>query len=92
MKVDEPNKHINKFNGVYNLKERHDSKFTREIHLENKNMLLKGMSLQNTKHVVGIAVYTGMETKIMKNMIKAAYKFSKIEQKTSGLVVKVFVF
>ena len=48
--------------------------------------------MQNTKHVVGIAVYTGMETKIMKNMTKPEYKFSKIEKKTSGFVLKVFVF
>ena len=31
MKVDEPNRDVYKFNGVYNLKEGRDSKFTREI-------------------------------------------------------------
>ena len=40
-------------------------------------MLLKGSSLRNTEWVIGIAVYTGHETKIMKNSSKSKNKRSK---------------
>jgi magnesium-transporting ATPase (P-type) len=90
--IDEPNNVVNSFNGVYKVKEKHDANFTRDIEVENRNILLKGMSLQNTTHIDGIAVYTGMETKIMKNMVKPKYKFSRLEVKTSGFVLKVFMF
>jgi len=35
--------------------------------LSEKQLLLKGASLQNTDWVIGLVVYTGEETKIMLN-------------------------
>ena len=34
------------------------------VSLSNDNVVLRGMSLRNTEHVTGIAVYTGHDSKI----------------------------
>lgn len=34
-----------------------------------KNLLLRGSQLRNTEWVVGLVVYTGMETKVMMNTV-----------------------
>jgi phospholipid-transporting ATPase len=39
-------------------------------------MLLRGSSLRNTDWVIGIAIYTGHETKIMRNSSNARFKMS----------------
>lgn len=57
-------------------------------------MILRGSKLRNTSYVYGITVFTGHETKIMKNSAKAKYKFSKLEKysnKAIGLVVLVML-
>lgn len=38
------------------------------------------MSLRNTEYIVGVAIYTGNETKIYKNSTKSKYKTSKLMQ------------
>ena len=47
--------------------------------LNANNLLLRGMSLKNTDHIYGIVVFTGHETKVMKNNITPHYKFSGLE-------------
>lgn len=41
--------------------------------------LLKGSILRNTEWILAVAVYTGHQTKVMKNSLKARAKKSKIE-------------
>jgi phospholipid-transporting ATPase len=43
-------------------------------------MLLRGSSLKNTEWIYGVIVYTGHETKIMKNSVKSKAKLSKLEK------------
>ena len=40
------------------------SEYKDSIPLSNDNILLRGMSLRNTQHIIGVVVYTGHETKI----------------------------
>jgi len=35
--------------------------------LNGKNLLLRGAFLRNTKWIIGVVVYTGEDTKIMRN-------------------------
>ena len=35
--------------------------------LNHKNLLLRGSKLKNVKWAIGITVYTGVDTKVMKN-------------------------
>jgi phospholipid-translocating ATPase len=43
-------------------------------------ILLRGSSLRNTDYIYGIVVYTGHETKVMKNQVQSKAKFSKLER------------
>ena len=50
-------------------------------------MLLRGSSLKNTAWIYGIVVYTGHETKIMKNSIALRSKLSKLERATNRYIL-----
>lgn len=49
-------------------------------------ILLRGTSLRNTEWIYGVAIYTGHETKVMKNSAKNKPKFSKIEIATNKFI------
>ena len=42
-------------------------------------MLLRGSSLRNTGWIIGAVVYTGHDTRIMRNSVGSKQKFSKLE-------------
>lgn len=50
-------------------------------------VMLRGSSLRNTAWVYGIAVFTGHETKIMKNSTRAKAKRSMIERSTNAYIL-----
>ena len=47
--------------------------------------------VKNTSWVIGLVVYTGHETKIIKNSPKALVKFSKLEDLLNWLMVGLIV-
>ena len=61
------------------------------IPLGPDNLLLRGSSLRDTEFVLGLVIYSGSETKIMMNSIKAKYKFSRLENLTSRSIMTIFV-
>jgi magnesium-transporting ATPase (P-type) len=44
-------------------------------------MLLRGAYLRNTEWILGVVVYTGLDTKIMKNAEPSKIKTSDLEKK-----------
>lgn len=65
-----PNPYLYKFNGQVKTN-------TNEIiPVNDNNFILRGCSLQNTELIYGLVAYTGHETKIMLNSIKARAKKS----------------
>ena len=70
-------------------------KFEGNLHLQNgevvpmgtDQILLRGSSLRNTEWVYGVCVFTGHETKIMKNGTKSRPKKSKIEIATNRYII-----
>lgn len=44
------------------------------LSLDIDQMLLRGSSLRNTEFIYGIAVYTGHDTKVMKNSANSRVK------------------
>lgn len=60
--------------------------------LDHNSMLLRGTSLRNTEWVYGIVIYTGHDSKIMKNSSKSRTKFSKLETQTNKQIILIFLF
>lgn len=50
------------------------------LSLSTENLLLRGSSLRNTDWVIGAVVYTGHDTRIMRNSVSSKQKFSKLEK------------
>lgn len=57
--------------------------------LSADQVLLKGSILRNTDWCLGIAVYTGHQTKVMQNSLKARVKKSKIELQTNTYIILI---
>lgn len=64
----------------------------KEIYCDLKNLVLKGCVIKNTDHVYGIAVYTGKNTKIMKNSKQVVFKMSKVLKIMNKLLYSLFIF
>jgi magnesium-transporting ATPase (P-type) len=62
-----------------------------KISLNTDYVLLRGMSLRNTEHVYGVVVFTGHETKVMKNSAAPKYKFSSLEKLTNKSIYIIFL-
>jgi magnesium-transporting ATPase (P-type) len=62
-----------------------------KLSLGADNLMLRGSSLKNTEYVYGIAVFTGHDTKIMKNSAAAKYKFSSLEKLMNKTLIVVFL-
>jgi phospholipid-transporting ATPase len=52
-------------------------------------ILLRGSCLRNTEYIYGVVVFTGHETKIMKNSARSRAKFSKLERSTSKYILVI---
>ena len=60
LKYEEPNSNMNSFNGRLKLES-----FPRASDINLENFVMRGATVKNVKHVYGLVVYTGMETKMM---------------------------
>ncbi|XP_076825028.1 putative phospholipid-transporting ATPase IA isoform X3 [Clavelina lepadiformis] len=74
-----PNRHLYDFCG--NIKLGGDS--GRSIPLGPDQMLLRGAMLRNTQWIYGVVVYTGHESKLMKNAKRAPLKMSNLDRTTN---------
>lgn len=54
--------------------------------------MLRGSYVRNTKSAFGVVVYTGMDTKIMKNSKKPPHKVSNVMKKMNKMLYTVFAF
>jgi magnesium-transporting ATPase (P-type) len=59
--------------------------------LDNRSMMYRGSKLVNTKWVYGVAIFTGNQTKIMKNNIRGRFKQSSMEDTLNRIILCVFV-
>ena len=79
-----PNQYLNRFKGAIL---EGDNKFP----LSANNLLLRGCILRNTDYIIGCAVYTGHESKVMLNSVRARPKKSTLEIDTGKRVITTFV-
>jgi magnesium-transporting ATPase (P-type) len=59
------------------------------IPLNIDNLIMRGSSLKNTEFIYGIVVFTGHDTKVMKNQEKAWYKFSHLEKQMNTFIMLI---
>jgi len=57
-----------------------------KISLSADNLVLRGTFLRNSEWIIGVVVYTGHETKVMKNSLRAPSKRSTIERSMDWIV------
>jgi len=84
VECDYPNKDIHNFNGALQVQ-------GQSVPLGAQHFLLRGSVLRNTGWILGLVVYTGTDTKIMKNRGKAVPKLSNIEHTVNRLITMVLL-
>ncbi|PAA51145.1 hypothetical protein BOX15_Mlig016307g2 [Macrostomum lignano] len=82
---EQPTADLYKFKG--NISVRLSTGLPYQVSLSIKNLLLRGAVLRNTKHVMGVAVYTGQETKMQLNSQYGRSKKSVIERRLDKFLV-----
>jgi len=83
---DYPNENLNLWNGQIIEYERE------EVQCDIDNIVLKGCVLKNTEYICGIIVYSGKNTKIMKNAKNVRTKSSRVLHVMNKFLYSVFIF
>ncbi|CAD8196188.1 unnamed protein product [Paramecium octaurelia] len=63
----------------------------KKFQLTAKQLLLRGAFLRNTEWIIGLVVYTGQDTKIMRNADASRVKSSEIERIMNILILGILV-
>ncbi|EEB10431.1 conserved hypothetical protein [Pediculus humanus corporis] len=79
-----PNRLLYEFKGVLHLSGE------RSLPLGPDQVLLRGAQLRNTTWVFGIVIYTGHETKLMKNSSRVPLKRSSVDKMTNVQILMLF--
>lgn len=64
--------------------------FIRSIALGPDQLLLRGAMLRNTSWAFGLVVYTGHDTKLMRNSTSAPLKRSTVDKLTNTQILMLF--
>ncbi|XP_054435543.1 phospholipid-transporting ATPase IG isoform X4 [Pteronotus mesoamericanus] len=90
IECEQPQPDLYKFVGRINIYSNSIEAVARSLGPEN--LLLKGATLKNTKRIYGVAVYTGMETKMALNYQGKSQKRSAVEKSINAfLIVYLFI-
>jgi magnesium-transporting ATPase (P-type) len=83
-----PNENLERWEGQLN----YNSEDIKNQPVNIKNMLLRGCTVRNTQDVIGVVVYVGNDTKIMKNLKRSPHKVSNIMRLMNNMLYSVFLF
>ena len=84
IEIDQPSMNIYEIEGTIFFK-------GKKHYFDIKNCLLRGGRLKNTEYVYGIVVYSGKETKLMKNINKSSLKISNIDRTLNFIVLFILL-
>eukprot|EP00760_Papus_ankaliazontas_P014969 PhM_4_TR16204/c0_g1_i1/m.42219/K14802/DRS2, ATP8A; phospholipid-transporting ATPase len=86
--VDLPNEKLEELRGEMKLKGSAET-----VPITNKNVVLRGCVVKNTDWMIGLVLYTGMQTKLLKNnTTESIVKHSSCERKTDKYTFGMFAF
>lgn len=85
LECEQPNRHLYEFNGVMKLQG------APAVALGPDQILLRGAALRNTAWAFGVVIYTGHDSKLMRNSTAAPLKRSTVERLTNTQVLMLFV-
>ena len=80
-----PNTYITKYKGFLQFEDNN------KLEIDNNLMLQKGCIQRNTEWVIGCVVFSGHQTKIMLNSVKAKPKRSDLERITNQKIILIFI-
>ncbi|KAJ3122446.1 hypothetical protein HK098_002819 [Nowakowskiella sp. JEL0407] len=83
IKSELPNNSLYTFEATLRLKEK-------ELALEPTQLLLRGAQLRNTRWCYGVVVFTGHETKLMRNSTATPIKRTKVERQVNQQIMYLF--
>ncbi|CAH2223476.1 probable phospholipid-transporting ATPase IH isoform X1 [Pelobates cultripes] len=85
IECEQPQPDLYKFVGRINIYRGSDDTVARP--LGSENLLLRGATLKNTEKVFGVAIYTGMETKMALNYQSKSQKRSAVEKSMNAYLI-----
>ena len=92
VEAEAPTKHLYEFYGNIEVSTaKSHATDGQRIPVDASQLLLRGSQLRNTKFVYGLVVYTGSETKLMKNSRQAPLKQSNVEYSVNYQILYMFL-
>ncbi|KAJ7928501.1 aminophospholipid-transporting P-type ATPase [Mycena leptocephala] len=89
LRCEQPNNSLYTFEGTLDLIT--SGGLPKQVPLGPDQVLLRGAQVRNTPWVYGIAVYTGHETKLMRNATAAPIKRTAVERQVNVQIVFLFI-
>jgi magnesium-transporting ATPase (P-type) len=86
-----PNPHVNTFSGKLTLPPVEKDGNCIDIPLGAENILLRGAVLRNTEWAIGLACFTGTDTKLVQNSFQTPSKFSRLDKLMNKCVAIIIV-
>ncbi|PWN97017.1 putative P-type ATPase [Tilletiopsis washingtonensis] len=95
MVSEQPNNSLYTFDATLHLQTSATAGFSgvpmRQVPLSPDQLLLRGAQLRNTPWIYGLVVFTGHETKLMRNATSAPIKRTAVEKQVNVLILFLFV-
>ncbi|KAL3797547.1 hypothetical protein HJC23_009911 [Cyclotella cryptica] len=86
-----PNTHVNNYTGKLTLPPMSEGGRSEHVPLNAENILLRGAVLRNTDWVIGVACFTGADTKLVMNSVATPSKFSQLDMMINRTVVFILM-
>ena len=86
-----PNPSVHTFQGKLTLPPFDQSGNVFDLPLDAENVLLRGAVLRNTEWALGVAFFTGTDTKLVQNSFKTPSKFSQLDRLMNKTVLAILV-
>eukprot|EP00584_Thalassiosira_punctigera_P026201 CAMPEP_0172579250 /NCGR_PEP_ID=MMETSP1067-20121228/139149_1 /TAXON_ID=265564 ORGANISM="Thalassiosira punctigera, Strain Tpunct2005C2" /NCGR_SAMPLE_ID=MMETSP1067 /ASSEMBLY_ACC=CAM_ASM_000444 /LENGTH=1732 /DNA_ID=CAMNT_0013371961 /DNA_START=42 /DNA_END=5240 /DNA_ORIENTATION=- len=84
-----PNTHVNNYTGMLTLPPNRPRDRSEHAPLNAENILLRGAVLRNTDWAIGLACFTGADTKLVMNSVATPAKFSQLDGLVNRTVFQV---